>query len=108
MTSAVHFSDGVYMIYKIKWVSIALSDFEDAVEYISQFNKNAAQRIAKKIWCSVQNLKENPYMGRYGRVNGTRELVVVDTQYIIPYRIKGNKIEILRVLHGARKWPNTF
>jgi len=104
----MHFSDGVYMIYKIKWVSIALSDFEEAVEYISQFNKNAAQRIAKKIWNSVQNLKENPYMGRYGRVDGTRELIVVGTQYIIPYRIKGNKIEILRVLHGARIWPNTF
>ena len=95
-------------LYKIKWVSIALSDFEEAVEYISQFNKNAAQRIAKKIWNSVQNLKENPYMGRYGRVDDTRELIVVGTQYIIPYRIKGNKIEILRVLHGARRWPNTF
>jgi len=108
MTFAVHFSDGVFMKYKIKWVSIALSDFEESVEYLSQFNKTAAQRIAQKIWASVQNLKENPYIGRYGRVNGTRELVIVDTQYVIPYRINGNIIEILRVLHGARRWPNTF
>lgn len=44
-------------------------------------------------------------MGRAGRVAGTRELVVADTPYIIPYRVRGDAVEILRVFHAARKWP---
>ncbi len=43
-----------------------------------------------------------------GRVKGTRELVVVRTSYIVAYRLKRGKIQILRILHGARQWPDTF
>ncbi len=38
------------------------------------------------------NLPENPQMGRPGRVSGTRELVIVQTSYIVPYRIKAGTI----------------
>ena len=44
-------------------------------------------------------------LGRPGRVEGTRELVVPDTPYLVPYRGRGHAVEILRVFHGARKWP---
>ena len=47
-------------------------------------------------------------MGRHGRIEGTRELVIPGLPYIIPYRVKNNVIEILRVLHAARKWPDGF
>jgi toxin ParE1/3/4 len=47
-------------------------------------------------------------MGRRGRVAGTRELIVSDTPYIIPYRVRANAVEILRVFHAAGKWPNRF
>jgi toxin ParE1/3/4 len=46
-----------------------------------------------------------PHMGRPGRVPGTRELVVSDLPYVIPYRVRGHTIQILRVFHTARKWP---
>ncbi len=36
---------------------------------------------------------------------GTRELVVTGTPYIVPYRVKGQEVEVLRVYHGARHWP---
>jgi len=54
---------------------------------------------------AVARLAEYPAMGRSGRVPGTRELVVVGTPYIIPYRVRGDRVEILRVFHAARKWP---
>ena len=48
----------------------------------------------------------HPEIGRPGRVPGTRELVVPRTPFIIPYRVKDNAVQILRVYHAARKWPS--
>ena len=39
---------------------------------------------------------------------GTRELVVPKTPTIVPYRIRNNRLQVLRVYHGARKWPERF
>jgi hypothetical protein len=46
-------------------------------------------------------------MGREGRVKGTRELVIGRSPFIAVYRIKGKRIEILRILHGAQQWPKS-
>jgi toxin ParE1/3/4 len=46
-----------------------------------------------------------PNSGRLGRVPNTRELVVTGSPYFLPYRIAGEAIHILRVLHGAGRWP---
>jgi toxin ParE1/3/4 len=56
------------------------------------------QRILK----AVASLPAQPSVGRPGRVPGTRELVVAKTRYIVPYRIRGNTIEILRGFHTSR------
>ena len=93
---------------QIKWVTIALDDLKEAIDHIAQDKPEAAQRVADKIWKATQNLKSNPEIGRPGRVLNTRELVVSDTPFIVPYRVKGKVIQILRVLHGARKWPKRF
>jgi toxin ParE1/3/4 len=50
----------------------------------------------------------SPGLGRPGRVEGTRELVVANTPYLVSYRVRNNVVEILRVFHGARKWPQKF
>jgi toxin ParE1/3/4 len=56
----------------------------------------------------VDALAEHPAMGRSGRVPGTRELIITGTPYLIPYRVKGKVVEILRVFHGSRRWPSGF
>jgi toxin ParE1/3/4 len=53
-------------------------------------------------------LPDNPHMRRPGRVPGTRELVIAQTPYIVPYRVQCGSIQILRVYHGARRWPDSF
>ena len=40
--------------------------------------------------------------GRLGRVDGTREWVLVGTPYIVVYRLSVGVIEVLRILHGKQ------
>jgi len=89
----------------IKWLDDTIPDLQALREYIAQDKPSAANRLAKEILKVVDLLSAQPSMGRSGRVLGTRELIVSSTPYIIPYRVKNNSIEILRVLHVAMEWP---
>jgi toxin ParE1/3/4 len=74
-------------------------------EYIAQDNQTAAYAVHEAILRQVGRLAEHPRTGRPGRVEGTRELVVSGTPYIVAYRVAGQDVTILRVLHGAQQWP---
>jgi toxin ParE1/3/4 len=91
----------------IKWSDEALDDLRSLYDYISADNPIAAQKLAMAIVNSIKtNLPGNPRIGRPGRINGTRELVITNTPYIVPYRVTSGVIQILRVYHGARRWPD--
>ena len=92
----------------VKWLRAALNNLETEAQYISADNPIAAESTVSAIVAAVENLKKYRAMGRAGRVLGTRELVVPGTPYVVPYRVRGNAIEIIRVFHGARKWPEKF
>ena len=74
-------------------------------EYIAQDDQTAAYAVHDAILRQVGRLAEHPRIGRPGRVEGTRELVVSGTPYIVAYRVAGEDVTILRVLHGAQQWP---
>ncbi len=91
------------------WSPEAIADLVALRAYVEEDNPAAAQRIALHILHNVESLLPNrPQMGRPGRVPGTRELVIPRTPFIVPYRLLGNTIQILRVFHGAHRWPETF
>jgi toxin ParE1/3/4 len=54
---------------------------------------------------AIARLEEFPRLGREGRIPGTRELIVSRTPYLVAYRIIGDAIHVLRVLHGRQRWP---
>ncbi len=81
---------------------------EDIHEQIAADNPAAATRIVERIRIAVERLQQFPAIGRSGRVAGTRELVVAGTPYIVAYRIKGESVEIITVLHSAQRWPDRF
>jgi len=54
---------------------------------------------------TVKRIGQVPQSGRTGRIGGTREAVVPGTAYIVVYQISVQRIEILGVWHGARRWP---
>ncbi len=90
---------------RIRWVRAALRNLDQAATYIAEDDPRAAVRMIGQVRDSVERLGRHPALGRPGRVPGTRELVVPGTPFVIPYRVRGNTIEILRVFHGARRWP---
>ena len=90
---------------KVVWTSLALADLEQAREYIAADNPSAAARIAERIEKALAALSRHPELGRPGHLEGTRELVVTGTPFIIPYRVKAGRIELLALIHSARRWP---
>lgn len=93
---------------RVRWLRTALANLEAHAQYIARDNLAAARRIVAAIERSVALMARYPASGRPGRVEGTRELVVPGTPYIVPYRVRGQTVQILRVFHAARKWPPTL
>ena len=93
---------------RLIWLPSAQRDLQHALDYIRERNPNAATGMGKRIIGSVGQLIDFPRMGRSGRVKGTYELVIGRTPYIVAYRLAGNDIEVLAVIHGARRWPERF
>lgn len=92
----------------IQWLEDAVTDLHAIHDYILQENPYAADRIARRILEVINFLPEQPAMGRQGRVHGTRELIVAGTPYLVPYRVKKDEIQILRVFHCAMQWPENI
>ena len=80
------------------------ADLTSIAEHIAQSNPAAALAMWDTIEEQVERLVDHPRSGRPGRVPETRELVVAGTPYIVIYRI-GRTVELLRIMHGARRWP---
>lgn len=87
------------------WSPTARFHLRQAKAFIAEDDPRAAAKTAERIMDAVERLRVFPASGRPGRVPHTRELVVPGTPFILPYRVRGEVIEVLGVLHGARKWP---
>jgi toxin ParE1/3/4 len=93
---------------KLEWSEYALSDREQIYDYIDANNPLAAIAVDERIQEALERLLRFPMSGRIGRVEGTRELVIVPTPYIAAYRVADKTIRVLRILHGAQEWPEGF
>jgi toxin ParE1/3/4 len=91
---------------QVRWLRRALQNLDDEAAYIAHDSSRAAAEFVLHIRDSAAMLATHPNMGRPGRIAGTRELIVTRFSYILPYRVRGNSVEILRVFHTARKWPS--
>jgi len=92
---------------EIKWTKLAQEDLECIQKYICDDNPTIAKKVILHIIDKVETMiPTNPSVGRPGRVLGTRELIIAKYPYTVPYRVKGNEVHSLRVLHASRKWEN--
>lgn len=93
---------------RLRWLRTALRNLDDEATFISQDDPAAALRVVQRVMQAVALLREQPGIGRPGRVPGTRELLVPRTRYLVPYRVRGQTIEILRVFHMSRDLPERW
>ena len=95
---------------QVRWLAKALQNLQQEADYIAKDDAKAARIVVQRIQQAVNLLANNPALGHPGRINGTRELVVPGTRYIIPYRVRPrlDRIEILRVIHSSQKSPRNW
>lgn len=91
----------------VVWTRRAERNLNDIGDYIAQDDPAAAERTIRRIVERISVLVFFPNTGREGSVEGTRELVISETPYIVVYRIR-ERVEILRIRHAARRWPEGF
>jgi toxin ParE1/3/4 len=91
---------------KIQWTNAAVGDLAELRIHIAQTNPESASALAERILSAVEILIQYPDLGKAGRARGTHELVIAGTSYILIYRAYRVKVQILRVLHGRRRWPS--
>ena len=93
---------------KTRWMPLAEQDLEAAYDYIRQQNPPAAARVVERVFEAVEMLSRYPSAGHPGPVPTTRELTVTRTPLIVVYHLTRDEIQILAVIHGARRWPTSF
>lgn len=91
---------------KVIWTARARVELDDIADYVAPISASAALALVRRLRQAGKQLGEHPHMGRPGRVDGSRELVVNGTPYILPYRVSDGRVEILAVLHTSRQWPD--
>jgi len=77
-------------------------------QHIEKDSEQSATLVASRILKAVGLLESHPEIGRTGRVVGTREIVVPESPYVIPYRVRGQRLELIAVFHGRQKWPHNL
>jgi toxin ParE1/3/4 len=90
----------------VEWSRRAVSHLVALRDFIAQDNPRAAAGVARKILDAVELLRIQPHIGRPGRILGTRELLVAGTAYVVPYRVRENRLQLLAVFHGRQRRPN--
>jgi plasmid stabilization system protein ParE len=65
---------------KLIWSPEARSDLREMVLYLADRNPYAAKALYERIEDAAESSIDNPYIGRPGRVPGTRELAIPDTR----------------------------
>jgi toxin ParE1/3/4 len=90
---------------RVAWLRQASIALDLEYEYLAARNPKAARLVFRRIVATTRRLKDFPNSGRHGQLEGTRELVVPGFPYVIVYRISPDAVEILRVFHTSRDWP---
>lgn len=91
---------------KVAWTRAALADLGNAFEFIADERPAAAVKVIDRIKNAVAAISRHPEIGRPGRIDGTRELVVPGTPFILPYRVMHKTVQLLGVIHASRRWPD--
>ncbi|OTP75400.1 type II toxin-antitoxin system RelE/ParE family toxin [Caballeronia sordidicola] len=89
----------------VRWLPAALINLADILDAITEESPQGAAMLSAEIQTKTARLETHPKLYKAGRVRGTRECVVTEN-YLMVYRIQGDNVEIIRVLHARKQWPS--
>jgi toxin ParE1/3/4 len=90
---------------RIRWTLAAADDLESIANYLFEKTPEHAARLVRAIYGAPSSLDRFPNRGRAGKKDGTRELVMPSLPYVIVYQVRGETVNIVRILHGSQDWP---
>ena len=95
------------MKWRVTFSRAADIDLDELVVYIGRENPQAAVQVSKCIFEKIDLLQVQPWIGRPGRREKSRELIVEGTPYIVTYRVDTERrhVFIVRIVHHAQRWP---
>jgi toxin ParE1/3/4 len=93
---------------RLVWTRPALADLRAIGVFLVKESPGAALRQRDMIRAALGLLPDHPASGRPGRVAGTRELVIGGTPFVVPYRVRDDRVEILAIFHTSLRWPDGF
>jgi len=89
----------------VRWTPAAANDLQHVSDYLSESHPQYRHPTLRKVYASIQVLKDWPYPGRPGREEGTRELILSPLPYVAIYRVNDLSIEVLRIYHSGQDRP---
>jgi toxin ParE1/3/4 len=93
---------------EVRWTRRARRRLDDYTDYIALRNPKAADEVLQRVRHDVDGLADNPLMGREGRFLGTRELVIAGLPYVVVYRVRGQRVEVITVHDTRQQWPESL
>ncbi|MBD8558829.1 type II toxin-antitoxin system RelE/ParE family toxin [Pseudomonas sp. B2021] len=93
---------------QVEWLRAALRNLDDEAAYTAEENPKAAHEFVLAILSGLEQVAAFPAMGKEGRVPGTREWVVSRWPYIVPYRIREGRLQVMRIFHTRRQPPKAW
>ncbi|MSO62149.1 MAG: type II toxin-antitoxin system RelE/ParE family toxin [Acidobacteria bacterium] len=90
---------------QLRWTEEAADDLEHIAGYLLTHTPSRAPDLVRAVYDAPSDLLTFPNRGRQGKKEGTRELVLAPLPYLVVYKVLGDVIFVVRILHGAQKWP---
>ena len=88
---------------EITFTRLAQRDLEAIHAFIARDDAARVYDVLSRIRVAINHLADFPSMGRPSKKAGVRELIVPRLPYKVPYRVRGQTVRILRVLHTRRQ-----
>jgi plasmid stabilization system protein ParE len=89
---------------RLEWTANAKQDLREIITHIGADDVSAARRMNGRFRTVARLLAHSPFSGKPGILPGTREFVV-HPSYRLLYRIKGETVSVVALVHTAREWP---
>ncbi|MDR2008752.1 MAG: type II toxin-antitoxin system RelE/ParE family toxin [Alphaproteobacteria bacterium] len=74
-------------------------------DYLEEYFPKHIESTFVEIERVINLILENPFIGKVGIIENTRELFLAKLPYFIVYRIKEDELHILNIIHTSRKYP---